>query len=50
MPPDRIAVVLVDDHPTILAGLEAAIRDSVDLALTGTARSLDAAISLLQAT
>ena len=42
-----IRVVLVDDHPAILEAVSAAVRGTPDLVLAGTARSLDAARSLL---
>ncbi len=42
-----IRVVLVDDHPAILDAIGAAVRSAVDLALAGTARSLDEARALL---
>ncbi|OGO53674.1 MAG: hypothetical protein A2V85_08040, partial [Chloroflexi bacterium RBG_16_72_14] len=40
-------VVLVDDHPAILDAISAAVRAAPDLALAGTARSLDDARSLI---
>ena len=42
-----IRVVLVDDHPAILDAIAAAVRAAPDLALAGTARSLDDARSLV---
>jgi len=42
-----IRVVLVDDHPAILDAIAAAVRAAPDLALAGTARSLDDARSLI---
>lgn len=42
-----IRVLLVDDHPAILDAVAAALRDAPDLALAGTARTLDEARSLL---
>ncbi len=42
-----IRVVLVDDHPAILDAVGAAVRSAPDLALAGTARSLDEARALL---
>ncbi len=42
-----IRVVLVDDHPAILDAVGAAVRAAPDLALAGTARSLDEARRLL---
>ena len=38
---DPIRVGLVDDHPTVLAGIGDAIDRSTDLVLVGTARTLD---------
>jgi DNA-binding NarL/FixJ family response regulator len=42
-----IRVVLVDDHPAIIDAISAAVRAAPDLALAGTARSLDDARSLI---
>ncbi|MEW6225765.1 MAG: response regulator transcription factor [Chloroflexota bacterium] len=42
-----IRIVLVDDHPAILDAVSAAVRAAPDLALAGTARSLDDARSLI---
>lgn len=42
-----IRVVLVDDHPAILDAIAAAVRAAPDLALAGTARTLDDARSLI---
>ncbi|MEO5964959.1 MAG: response regulator transcription factor [Candidatus Limnocylindrales bacterium] len=42
-----IRVALVDDHPAILAAVSAAIRGADDLALAGSARSLDEARALI---
>ena len=42
-----IRVVLVDDHPAILAALGSAIRGADDMTLAGTARSLDEARALV---
>jgi DNA-binding NarL/FixJ family response regulator len=45
-----IRVVLVDDHPAILDAVGSAVGSAPDLALAGTARSLDEARALLAAT
>jgi DNA-binding NarL/FixJ family response regulator len=42
-----VRVVLVDDHPAILEAIGAAVAATPDLALVGTARSLDAARALV---
>ncbi len=42
-----IRVVLVDDHPAILDAVGSAVRAAPDLALAGTARSLEDALALL---
>ena len=42
-----VNVVLVDDHPAILEAIGSAIRATDDLALAGSARSLDEARALL---
>ena len=42
----RIPVGLVDDHPTVLAAIGAAITASDDLDLIGVARAADEAIEL----
>jgi DNA-binding NarL/FixJ family response regulator len=42
-----IRVVLVDDHPAILDAISAAVRAAPDLALAGSARSLDEARALV---
>jgi DNA-binding NarL/FixJ family response regulator len=39
-------VLLVDDHPAILDAIAAAVRATPDLALAGTARTLDEALRL----
>lgn len=44
-----IRVGLVDDHPTVLAAVAAAIEASEDLRLVGTARTVDDAIRLAAA-
>jgi len=44
-----IRVLLVDDHPAILDAVAAGIRGAPDLALAGTARSLDEALGRLGA-
>jgi DNA-binding NarL/FixJ family response regulator len=41
-----IRVVLVDDHPAILEAIGAAVGAAPDLALAGTARTLEAALTL----
>jgi two-component system response regulator DevR len=43
---DRIRVGLVDDHPTVLASLAAAIADADDLELVAAVRSVDEAVDL----
>ena len=45
--PGSIRVGVVDDHPSILAALSAAIDAAPDLALSGTGRTLDEAVELL---
>ena len=45
-----IRVVLVDDHPAIVAAVGDAVRSAPDLVLAGTARSLDDARHLLSVT
>ena len=42
-----VRVGIVDDHPSILAALSAAIDAEPDLTLAGTGRTLDDAIALL---
>jgi DNA-binding NarL/FixJ family response regulator len=42
----QIRVGLVDDHPTVLAAVAAAVAASHDMALTGTGRTVDEAIRL----
>ena len=42
----RIRVGIVDDHPTVLASVAAAIEATTDLALIGTARTMDDALRL----
>jgi DNA-binding NarL/FixJ family response regulator len=42
-----IRVVLVDDHPAILEAVGSAIRGTADMALAGSARSLDEARALI---
>jgi DNA-binding NarL/FixJ family response regulator len=42
-----VRVILVDDHPAILAAVSDAVSAAPDLALVGTARSLDDARSLV---
>src|SRR3954454_23058498 len=42
-----VRVILVDDHPAILAAVSDAVSAAPDLALVGTARSLDDARALL---
>lgn len=44
-PPTRVG--LVDDHPSIVAALSAAVREADDLTLVGSGRTLDDAIRLL---
>jgi DNA-binding NarL/FixJ family response regulator len=45
--PGSIRVGVVDDHPSILAALSAAIDAEPDLVLSGTGRTLDEAVELL---
>src|SRR5262245_37683536 len=45
--PGTIRVGVVDDHPSILAAIAAAIEAEPDLTLAGTGRSLDDAVALL---
>jgi len=45
-----IRLVLVDDHPVVLGGLEDALRVSPDMEVVGSARTLDEARTLLDAT
>lgn len=45
-PAPRIRVGIVDDHPTVLAAVAAAVEASGDLALVGTARTSDDALRL----
>lgn len=45
-PARQIRVGIVDDHPTVLAAVEAAIEASGDLTLIGTARTTDDALRL----
>lgn len=45
-PPRPIRVGLVDDHPTILTAIAAAISESVDLDLVGVARNAQEGIDL----
>ena len=45
--PGTIRVGIVDDHPSILAAISAAIDAEPDLALSGTGRTLDDAVDLL---
>jgi DNA-binding NarL/FixJ family response regulator len=45
--PGTIRVGVVDDHPSILAALTAAIEAEPDLTLSGTGRTLDDAVALL---
>ena len=45
-PPSPIRVGIVDNHPAILSGLEAAVRATDDLVVVGVGRSVDDAISL----
>jgi len=45
-PAPRIRVGLVDDHPTVLAAVAAAVEATADLALVGTARTTDDALRL----
>ena len=45
--PGSIRVGVVDDHPSILAALSAAIEGEPDLTLSGTGRTLDDAVELL---
>jgi DNA-binding NarL/FixJ family response regulator len=45
-----IRLAIVDDHPAIVAALEAAIADRDDLVLVGTAATADAALVLVQET
>lgn len=47
--PRAIRVGLVDDHPTVLASVAAAIRASSDMGLVGTAATLDDALRLAAA-
>ncbi len=42
-----IRILLVDDHPAILDAIAAAVRAAPDLALAGTARTLDEALALV---
>ena len=42
----RVRVGVVDDHPSIVAAVGGAIADTGDLALVGTARTLDDGIAL----
>jgi DNA-binding NarL/FixJ family response regulator len=41
-----IGVIVVDDHPVVLAGLAALIQSDTQLALAGTARSVTEALAL----
>lgn len=45
--PGTIRVGIVDDHPSILAAISAAIDAEPDLALSGTGRTLEDAVDLL---
>ncbi len=45
-PAPRIRVGIVDDHPTVLAAVAAAVEATADLALVGTARTTDDALRL----
>ena len=45
--PGSIRVGVVDDHPSILAAISAAIAAEPDLTLSGTGRTLDDAVGLL---
>jgi DNA-binding NarL/FixJ family response regulator len=45
-PHPRIRVGIVDDHPTVLASVAAAVEAASDLALIGTARTMDDALRL----
>ena len=45
-PEHRIRVGIVDDHPTLLAAVAAAVEATADLALVGTARTTDDALRL----
>jgi len=45
--PGPIRVGVVDDHPSILAAVTAAVGDADDLVLAGTGRTLDDALLLL---
>ena len=45
--PGTIRVGVVDDHPSILAAISAAVEAQPDLTLSGTGRTLDEAIELL---
>jgi DNA-binding NarL/FixJ family response regulator len=45
-PAPRIRVGLVDDHPSVLAAVAAAVEATDDLALVGTARTTDDALRL----
>jgi DNA-binding NarL/FixJ family response regulator len=45
-PEPRVRVGLVDDHPTVLAAVAAAVKATSDLALIGTARTTDDALRL----
>ncbi len=48
-PPHAIRVGLVDDHPTVLAAVAAAVHASADLELIGTAATLEGALRLAAA-
>ena len=45
-PASRIRVGIVDDHPTVLAAVAAAVEATEDLELVGTARTTDDALRL----
>ena len=48
--PVRIRVAIVDDHPVVREGTAALLATEPDIAITGTAGSLEAARDLLATT